>query len=513
MFLYDNNRDGEDNLLDEISDFVDDGFVTIIPWKTGKGFFQNDAQYDCYHRRGGGYDWIAFIDSDEYLQILEGDIHSFIENEIFNDADAIEIGSVNYTDTGIIVNNTKNRLGIYTDINYNMSQRMYKAIIRTGNDNIYEFNHFPRSNSDTSPKLIDADGRIVPPSDFVIENTTAAHIDHFPTGCIDDYIHRKSLCGWPDENNRNNWGIEEFYYFNYYGKEKDDYWNNYIEKRDKMYMAPKKTDVVPKKLIFFIYVGDTRSPRQRIAENKTAALHFKCLKRYRKVFDEARFIISFKKELIAQQTLFGEYVNFIHSLGYGENTEYVMEVNTEVRESKSFEREIVNNDDNEGKMVFFGHLRGEQYDNDSLRKWVFSNYYFALEDVESVKNALSVENKVFYGFPFADCRESELKSWEIVPKYKYYYLGTEFWINISLLKEAVRCNGNNYPKIFGRFYSENFPASVCPIEKASTFSETPVQSGYWLYDQFDEMFTEWCGRAYFNTDTFYNEFNKINDGE
>ena len=45
IFLYDNNRDGEEDLLSEIKDFVVDGFVTIVEWKTDKGFYQNTAQF------------------------------------------------------------------------------------------------------------------------------------------------------------------------------------------------------------------------------------------------------------------------------------------------------------------------------------------------------------------------------------------------------------------------------------------------------------------------------------
>lgn len=234
IFIYDNNRVGEDNLFDEIEDYAVGGYVTIVEWKTDKGFFQNAAQLDCYHTFGGGYDWIAFMDGDEYLQVEGGDIHNLIEDETFNDVDSIQVGAVNYTDSGIIKNETKRRLGVYTEINYNKGQRFYKDIVRTGNEKIDEFNHCPISKHGDIFRLKDADGREVPSDTvFIIEDTYRAHIDHFPTGCIDDYIHMKAACGWPDENNKNHFGLEEFYYFNWPGEEKDRYWEeHFIKKND-----------------------------------------------------------------------------------------------------------------------------------------------------------------------------------------------------------------------------------------------------------------------------------------
>jgi len=501
IFLYDNNRSGEEDLVSEIKDFMNDGFVTVVEWRTGSGFFQNTAQYDCYHDRGKKYDWIAFIDSDEYLQVKDGNIHYLVEQPCFSEVDSIEVSTINYTDTGIIKNDSKHRIGVYTDINGNRQQRWYKGIMRTGNADIEEFNHYPISKHGKKFKIVDADGRNIPGTTFVLEDTIAAHIDHFPTGCIDDYIYGKHYCGWPDEHNKNNFDLEKFYYYNYHSEEKDRYWKEHT----------KNSNIMRKKLIFFIYIGDDRSPLTRANSNGTAAVHFKCLKKYREVFDEARFILSLKKTLINNGKLIGEYIEFINSLGYHENTEFVIEENTDLRESKSFYYEILENKENEGKLVFFGHLRSEVYDNDSLRKWVFSNYYFALDDIEQMMDNLCTNIQVFYGYPLTDCRFVEGNSREVIPKYGYYFLGTEFWVNITLLKEVIRVNKVEIPSVFGRFYSENFPASVCNWERLGTYNNVAAMTGYWAYDEFCEMFEEWCGRANFDAEVFYDEFKRLNN--
>lgn len=267
-----------------------------------------------------------------------------------------------------------------------------------------------------------------------------------------------------------------------------------------------------KKLVFFLYIGDNRSPQERIESNGTAAIHFLCLKRYRDRFDTAKFILSVK-DGVTEETI-SAYIMYIMSIGYCVGTEFAVEKNTELRESKVFKYEMTENKDNDGKLIFFSHLRGEANDNDSMRKWVFSNYYFALEEIWQPVYWLCECSKGFFGFPMSDCRNVTPNGNEIVPKYGYYYLGTIFWANTALIREAVRQDSNGeYPKIFGRFYSENFPATVIKWEKAATYNNVAAATGYWLYEQFDPMFLEWCDRSEFNPDVFYKEFEKINGSD
>ena len=109
----------------------------------------------------------------------------------------------------------------------------------------------------------------------------------------------------------------------------------------------------------------------------------------------------------------------------------------------------------------------------------------------------------------ADCRNPNRNPWEVVPKYGYYFLGSEFWINTYTLKEVIRINKETLPAVFGRFYSENFPATVCDYERTATYNFTATMTGYWLYEQFDDMLYEWSLRSGFDRQQFYDEYEKI----
>ena len=67
VYLYDNN----DNI--DIGQFIDAKYsdkVTIIEVH-GKSQFQRPAYQDCWRRFRHEYDWIAFIDMDEFVTIVE----------------------------------------------------------------------------------------------------------------------------------------------------------------------------------------------------------------------------------------------------------------------------------------------------------------------------------------------------------------------------------------------------------------------------------------------------------
>ena len=77
FFLYDNAS--EDDHLEALAPFIEDGSVIVHPWPVFPG--QPSANAHCLERHGGDARWIAFIDVDEFLfsptgrpvpEILEG---------------------------------------------------------------------------------------------------------------------------------------------------------------------------------------------------------------------------------------------------------------------------------------------------------------------------------------------------------------------------------------------------------------------------------------------------------
>ena len=268
-----------------------------------------------------------------------------------------------------------------------------------------------------------------------------------------------------------------------------------------------------KKLIFFLYIADDRSPQERISEGFVAKIHFGCLKRYRKVFDEAKFILSLKENLIGNGKLISQYIEYIVSLGYDENVEFIVEKNTSLREAEAFRYEITENGENDGKLVFFAHLRGEASDNENMRRWVFSNYYYGLSNIEEIEYWLLGCQKIYYGYPLTRCEGQEGLNFEVLPKNRFYYLGTILWINISLLKEHMETRGLDWPKMTGRFYSENFPGNTALYEMTATYSYISAMGGCDMYSQFDMQHEEWCSRSGNSLEKFNEEYEKMKNGD
>ncbi len=263
-----------------------------------------------------------------------------------------------------------------------------------------------------------------------------------------------------------------------------------------------------KKLIFFIYIGDDRTPQQRCSEVLVAKVHFACIKRWRSVFDEAKFILSVKEGLIGNTKLISEYVDFIMSLGYTENVEFVVEKNTSLRESKNFKEEILDNESNNDKLVFFSHLRGESNNTENTARWVFSNYYYALSREWEIDYWLVQNTKVFYGFPMTDCRYTDGRPNEVLPFNRYYYLGSIFWTNVSTLKDVMKTRNIEKPRMIGRFFSENFPGNTISYELVATTCYVAATTGWDPYSQFDQLLEEWCSRSEMSMEEFDNEYEK-----
>ena len=271
-------------------------------------------------------------------------------------------------------------------------------------------------------------------------------------------------------------------------------------------------DSMRKKLIFFIYIGDERTPQQRHDEGFVAKIHFYCLKKYRNVFDEAKFVLSVKPELIGNAKLISSYVEYIMSLGYYENTEFKVDENTFLRESKTLYEEILESDVNDNRFVFFGHLRGESVDSEDVARWVFSNYYYSMSREWEITYWLSENNKVFYGFPLTDCRQTEGRPVEVLPFNRFFFLGSTYWINVSLLKDVMKTRNMKKPRMIGRFFSENFPGNVASYELVSTAAYTACETGWDPYSQFDLMLEEWSYRSGLSLDEFNEEYEKAKSG-
>ena len=98
IIIYDNNRVGEESLDDVLHDLVVEGKVDIILWPKD-GYFMLPTYVDCYGRYGGSYDWILYLDFDEFLYVNDGDVHDFLAGQ---KAECVSVNWETYGDSGLV---------------------------------------------------------------------------------------------------------------------------------------------------------------------------------------------------------------------------------------------------------------------------------------------------------------------------------------------------------------------------------------------------------------------------
>jgi len=143
--LYDNNRDGEDDFHDVIGDYIDNGYVILKDYRNITEPCQNKAYNECYAEYGNKYDWIAFLDIDEFIFLHKHrTIKGFLSDNIFDNFDMVHLNWLMYGDEGMVYNNGLPLLQrIKTPLNVNLAPEYkipdtfhIKSIIRGGLDKI-----------------------------------------------------------------------------------------------------------------------------------------------------------------------------------------------------------------------------------------------------------------------------------------------------------------------------------------------------------------------------------------
>ena len=76
LYMYNNNS--EDNYLEILKPYIDNGFVTLIDWT--KNHAQIEGYKDCFDKFRNETQWLAFIDIDEFIvPVSSSDINEWIK--------------------------------------------------------------------------------------------------------------------------------------------------------------------------------------------------------------------------------------------------------------------------------------------------------------------------------------------------------------------------------------------------------------------------------------------------
>ena len=186
LFIYDNNDIDGENFGEKLNDYIKNKFVEIIDVR-GLSSIQIPIYNYCYQKNKNLYDWIGFLDFDEYLYIENNEsIKDYFYNNRFNKCQTIFFNWIIYNDNNLIYydNNSLTKRFTHPTLNYTQGKSFVRGQIdhllipTTMIPGINVF-HFCNSN-----------GELIYPKNFyenIFENSPKAYIKHFYTKTAEEF--------------------------------------------------------------------------------------------------------------------------------------------------------------------------------------------------------------------------------------------------------------------------------------------------------------------------------------
>lgn len=237
IVLYDNNDIDGEHFEDVIGDYIDSGYVILKDWR-GKFEAQIPSYTDCYNTYKDEYDWIAYFDIDEFLELDCNDIHEFLSQDMYNDRgiNTIRVCWRQYTDSEILrVEDNNYSIKRFTDYLpiTNRNSVNTKVIVKTCiKDGRFDSPHGMIRNHDVV--CVTTAGKLTQNS-ILINNSTweNARLNHYRFKTIEEYVMNKMVRLWPTnylQGGRVGLNLNFFFRFNKMTKEKVDFANYLLDK-------------------------------------------------------------------------------------------------------------------------------------------------------------------------------------------------------------------------------------------------------------------------------------------
>lgn len=199
IVLYDNNDETGEYPHQVIGDYISNGYV-IYKDARGKYRFQLEAYGECYGEYKAEYDWFAFFDVDEYLEILNGmRIGDFLSQDKFKDACAIPFYWMVYGDSGKLHYENKpmyDRFTVPISNPYGNEKNTFKLIIRGDEGFHIQFNDANAVEYTITSRpnflIVSPAGEVLDPL-WMYQNYTyeSAYLKHYQTLTIDEFLCRR----------------------------------------------------------------------------------------------------------------------------------------------------------------------------------------------------------------------------------------------------------------------------------------------------------------------------------
>jgi len=229
IFIADNNDSEYEYQLEKIlKNYIDEKKITLYNYKDKINQVQLPSYKQMYNDNKYKYDWLIFIDVDEFINIPEtnNNIKLFLLQEKFKNADSISLGWLNYNDNDLIYYEDKplqERFTKYIPINKNNKTKC-KTIIRGNLNNVCPSIHFSpgvKNRYDVKGYTIDETKTIDINFDYTYLNI--CYIKHFMYKTIEEYIEKilKSNA-YLSYTAITRFNIDNFFRYNKKTKEKED---------------------------------------------------------------------------------------------------------------------------------------------------------------------------------------------------------------------------------------------------------------------------------------------------
>ena len=194
IFLYDNN-DIEGEKFDKIlSDYIKNKFIEIIDVR-GLSAIQIPIYNYCYRKNFERYNWIGFIDLDEYLYIENNlSIKSYLYDQNFNKCQTIFFNWILYNDNDLIRYDKRDLIERFTNPVIKFEQG--KSFVRGNIKNlVMPSSHIPGINVFS---FCNSNGELIYPKNFFsnkFEKKPKAYIKHFYTKTAEEFCEKMKKGG------------------------------------------------------------------------------------------------------------------------------------------------------------------------------------------------------------------------------------------------------------------------------------------------------------------------------
>ena len=198
IIIIDNNFNDEEYFEDVLQPYIDEGFVIIENYRD-KESCQTTAYTKIYRKYNKNYDWIIYLDFDEFLYITDGtNIKKYLSQDVFYDYDIIHVNWMNYGDNNLATyedkpcqERFKDPLPYDNKYKFNFSENNHiKSIIRCG---ISEFIWLGTTHTPMMKNLrcCDCEGNPCENSPFNEYNFSKCYIKHYFTKTIEEWLTHK----------------------------------------------------------------------------------------------------------------------------------------------------------------------------------------------------------------------------------------------------------------------------------------------------------------------------------